>query len=150
MYYTKKNHHLEKSIKKELCKLIKKFSEKYQTLTLWVLNSLSPSVGINKMDIKDINIIKKAFLELPNRFQYVLLNRRFSLTPEKTFDDIGEELGISKQRVKQIENEAMIFLAEVILDAKNGKRFSWKNIIPHSGKRFEQKAGVGNEKHANC
>lgn len=158
MYYTKRNHCLEKPTQVRYRKLFKEFSEKYNILALWLYNLFfeeNDDINIRnlKLNNKDITQIKKSFLKLPLRFQYILLNRRFSISPLSKLDDIGEELNISKQRVKQIENEALAFLADSILEyrlvRKHKKEIVWKQIIHHSEGKFAQKAGAVNARRAN-
>lgn len=147
--YTKKNQYLEKNIKKHHCKLIKELSKNFSVLTLWVFTLFFEES--HKSTAKDIKIIEKNFSILPPRYQYILLNRRFSITPRKKLDELGNELNISRQRVKQLEHEALSLLAQSILKCADcyKKGFSWQKIINHSEEKFTQKVGAVNAKPIN-
>lgn len=77
----------------------------------------SPSSGILQEGLKtDLN---KAVDNLPERERYVV-RERYGLTgkPPRTLDDIGKDLGVTKERVRQIEVHAL----RRILKSKDGEK----------------------------
>ncbi len=62
-----------------------------------------------------IDIMKKAIKSLPERSQ-LIITRRYGLDGEKanTLREIGAEIKISKERVRQIENEAIAKLHKIL------------------------------------
>ena len=67
------------------------------------------------------DIIKKCLAQLSEREQYIIKNRLLTSTP-KTLNEVGEELGISRERVRQIEDAAMKKLKELVLLAISVKK----------------------------
>lgn len=67
------------------------------------------------------DIIKKCLAQLSEREQYIIKNRLLTSTP-KTLNEVGEEFGISRERVRQIEDAAMKKLKELVLLAISVKK----------------------------
>ena len=59
-------------------------------------------------------ILEKCIKELNEREQYIVRNRLLSYEP-KTLNEVGEKFGISRERVRQIEEAAMKKLKESVL-----------------------------------
>lgn len=59
-------------------------------------------------------ILEKCIKELNEREQYIVRNRLLSYEP-KTLSEVGEKFGISRERVRQIEEAAMKKLKESVL-----------------------------------
>ena len=58
---------------------------------------------------------------LPPREQLVIRKRYFEEV-RQTFEAIGRELGVSKDRVRQLETRALVKLRELLQPALAGKR----------------------------
>lgn len=67
------------------------------------------------------DIIKKCLAKLSEREQYIIKNRLLTNTP-KTLSEVGDEFGISRERVRQIEDAAMKKLKELVLLAISMKK----------------------------
>ncbi len=67
------------------------------------------------------DIIKKCLAQLSEREQYIIKNRLLTSTP-KTLNEVGEEFGISRERVRQIEDVAIKKLKELVLLAISVKK----------------------------
>lgn len=67
------------------------------------------------------DIIKKCLAQLSEREQYIIKNRLLTSTP-KTLNEVGEEFGISRERVRQIEDAAIKKLKELVLLAISVKK----------------------------
>ncbi len=70
--------------------------------------------------LEKINIImdtRKAIKELRPREQKVLKMRFGIDTPEMTLDEIGVELGVTRERVRQIENDSLRKLKHICIEA---------------------------------
>jgi len=50
--------------------------------------------------------LRQALLELPERERHIVVERRLKEEP-RTLTDLGEELGVSKERVRQLEERAL-------------------------------------------
>ncbi len=66
-------------------------------------------------------IVDKALALLPPREQLVIRKRYFE-EARQTFEAIGRELGVSKDRVRQLETRALAKLRELLQPALAGKR----------------------------
>lgn len=66
-------------------------------------------------------IVGKALAMLPPREQLVIRKRYFE-EARQTFEAIGRELGVSKDRVRQLETRALAKLRELLQPALAGKR----------------------------
>lgn len=66
-------------------------------------------------------IIRKCLAQLSEREQYIVKNRLLTNTP-KTLSEVGEKFGISRERVRQIEEAAMKKLKELVLLAISVKK----------------------------
>ncbi len=66
-------------------------------------------------------IVGKALAMLPPREQLVIRKRYFE-DVRQTFEAIGRELGVSKDRVRQLETRALVKLREILQPALAGKR----------------------------
>ncbi len=66
-------------------------------------------------------IVDKALAMLPPREQLVIRKRYFE-EARQTFETIGRELGVSKDRVRQLEARALAKLRELLQPALAGKR----------------------------
>lgn len=51
--------------------------------------------------------LKDAMDALPDRYRYVLESRFGLMGPEKTLDEVGADLGLSRERVRQMEARAL-------------------------------------------
>jgi len=60
----------------------------------------------------------KALDHLTPRERHIIEERRLSESP-RTLEDIGEEYGISRERVRQIENRAFAKLQKAVLEASS-------------------------------
>ena len=67
-------------------------------------------------------IVGKALAMLPPREQLVIRKRYFE-DVRQTFEAIGRELGVSKDRVRQLETRALAKLRELLQPALAGNRF---------------------------
>ncbi|MFQ5619801.1 MAG: RNA polymerase sigma factor RpoD/SigA [Rhodospirillales bacterium] len=67
-------------------------------------------------------IVGKALAMLPPREQLVIRKRYFE-EARQTFEAIGRELGVSKDRVRQLETRALAKLRELLQPALAGKQF---------------------------
>ena len=67
-------------------------------------------------------IVGKALAMLPPREQLVIRKRYFEEV-RQTFEAIGRELGVSKDRVRQLETRALAKLRELLQPALAGNRF---------------------------
>ena len=67
-------------------------------------------------------IVGKALAMLPPREQLVIRKRYFE-DVRQTFEAIGRELGVSKDRVRQLETRALANLRELLQPALAGKQF---------------------------
>ena len=66
-------------------------------------------------------IIRKCLSQLSEREQYIIKNRLLTSTPQ-TLNEVGEKFGISRERVRQIEDAAMKKLKELVLLAISVKK----------------------------
>lgn len=64
------------------------------------------------------NLLKKHLDELPTRDREIFIARRLS-DPIKTLEDLSAEYGISRERVRQIEEKAFLKLQSAILESTN-------------------------------
>ena len=62
-------------------------------------------------------VVREALQQLNDRDRAVLMQRSGIGTPKQTLEEIGAALGLSKQRIGQIEQRAMLRLRQV-LDTK--------------------------------
>ena len=70
--------------------------------------------GFNKLYAAEQKaILHKALDQLPARLKYII-ESRYLCTPSKTLETISAELYISKQRVAQLENDALIKLKALL------------------------------------
>lgn len=65
----------------------------------------TPDEKLNKRERKLVLI--SVLESLPEREQYVIANRFGLGCEERTLEEIGEELGVHRERVRQIENKAL-------------------------------------------
>ncbi len=63
-------------------------------------------------------LLMKALDHLTPRERHIIEERRLSESP-RTLEDIGEEYGISRERVRQIENRAFAKLQKAVLEASS-------------------------------
>jgi RNA polymerase sigma factor (sigma-70 family) len=76
--------------------------------------------------VKEVsNIVFKALVSLPDRERFILVNR-FGLNgdDEKTLEEIGKDMNLSRERVRQLEKEAKNKLREMLANKKTQLRFS--------------------------
>lgn len=66
-------------------------------------------------------IMHKCLAQLSEREQYIIKNRLLTSNP-KTLNEVGDEFGISRERVRQIEDAAVKKLKELILLAISVKK----------------------------
>lgn len=66
-------------------------------------------------------IIKKCLAQLSEREQYIIKNRLLCSEP-KTLSEVGEKFGISRERVRQIEESSMKKLKDLVLLAISVKK----------------------------
>ncbi len=66
-------------------------------------------------------IIRKCLSQLSEREQYIIKNRLLTSNPQ-TLNEVGEKFGISRERVRQIEETAMKKLKELVLLAISVKK----------------------------
>ena len=66
-------------------------------------------------------IVKQCLAKLSEREQYIIKNRLLTSNP-KTLSEVGEEFGISRERVRQIEDAATKKLKELVLLAISVKK----------------------------
>ncbi len=64
------------------------------------------------------SLLMQAMSKLNDREQHIIRERRLSENP-RTLEDIGEEYGISRERVRQIENRAFEKLQKAVLAASS-------------------------------
>jgi RNA polymerase sigma-32 factor len=64
-----------------------------------------------------------AVQQLPQREQQIMLERHLSDTP-RTLAEIGDELGISKERVRQLEERALDRVTRQVRNSDTGQRLS--------------------------
>jgi RNA polymerase sigma-32 factor len=63
--------------------------------------------------------IEQALLELSHREQTIIRARRFS-DDSATLEELGEALGVSKERVRQLEQRALMKMRDLLLERVNG------------------------------
>ncbi len=80
-----------------------------------VAETLNPEDDYNESQIQDVQkkILQMALETLPERDQEVL-RRRFLTDEPETLESIGKDLGISRERVRQIEGRSYKKLAKVV------------------------------------
>ena len=90
-------------------------------ISKWHLGQLrDASKGLVFNDVLDIiDRPWKSRLAMTQREKYVLLER---IVNEKTFDDIGVEFHVSRERIQQIEFRAMRKLVYMLLRLRQEKR----------------------------
>ena len=66
-------------------------------------------------------ILRECLSKLSEREQYIIKNRLLTSTP-KTLNEVGDEFGISRERVRQIEDAAVKKLKELVLLAISVKK----------------------------
>lgn len=66
-----------------------------------------------------VGILRQALVTLPER-ERTILRRRFGITgeDEMTLEEIGKILGLSRERVRQLERDAKIKLREMLGERK--------------------------------
>lgn len=81
---------------------------------------LSPEEGYNETQLQDVQkrILYLALKALPERDQEIL-KRRFLTDEPETLEAIGQDLGISRERVRQIEGRSYKKLAEIVKEKAN-------------------------------
>lgn len=67
------------------------------------------------------SILRECLSKLNDREQYIIKNRLLTSNP-KTLNEVGEEFGISRERVRQIEDAAIKKLKELVLLAISVKK----------------------------
>jgi RNA polymerase sigma factor (sigma-70 family) len=72
-----------------------------------------------------IKIVHKALIHLTDRERFIIINR-FGLNgdDERTLEEIGRDMNLSRERVRQLEKEAKIKLREALENQKTQLRFS--------------------------
>lgn len=70
-------------------------------------------------------IVKSALITLPERERFILINR-FGLNgdDEKTLEEIGRDMNLSRERVRQLEKEAKSKLKELLSNQQSQLRYS--------------------------
>ncbi|MEW5806077.1 MAG: sigma-70 family RNA polymerase sigma factor [Acidobacteriota bacterium] len=70
-------------------------------------------------------IVSNAIVTLPERERFIIINR-FGLSgdDEKTLEEIGKNMNLSRERVRQLEKEAKIKLRELLSSQMAQLRFS--------------------------
>ncbi|MBQ8676998.1 MAG: RNA polymerase factor sigma-32 [Alphaproteobacteria bacterium] len=66
-------------------------------------------------------VMRQCLAQLSEREQYVIKNRLLTSTP-KTLGEMGEELGVSRERIRQIEEASIKKLKELVLLAISVKK----------------------------
>lgn len=82
-----------------------------------------------KITFKPKQVTKRILADLPDRAYEVIINR-FGLnenTERKTLEAIGQKYGITRERVRQIENSAMNIIRKS--DAYKKKMLFLKNFV---------------------
>ncbi len=94
------------------------------------LGSLIADKSVNDQDeqiyIQEvINIVHKALIHLTDRERFIIINR-FGLNgdDERTLEQIGRDMNLSRERVRQLEKEAKVKLREALQSQKTQLRFS--------------------------
>lgn len=94
------------------------------------LGSLLADRSISEQDeqiyLKEvIKIVHRALINLTDRERFIIINR-FGLNgdDERTLEQIGQEINLSRERVRQLEKEAKIKLREALMSQKTQLRFS--------------------------
>ncbi len=80
----------------------------------------------DQLYIKEVSrIVYNALVSLPDRERFILINR-FGLNgdDEKTLEEIGRDMNLSRERVRQLEKEAKSKLREMLAQEKAQLRFS--------------------------
>ncbi len=73
----------------------------------------------NNVDMKiKKNWLEKSLQKLKDRERKIVISRNFA-DKTKTLDELGQNLGISKERVRQIETSALAKLKKIILQISN-------------------------------
>ena len=72
-----------------------------------------------------ISIVHRALIHLTDRERFIIINR-FGLNgdDEQTLEQIGKEMNLSRERVRQLEKEAKIKLRDALINQKTQLRFS--------------------------
>jgi len=63
------------------------------------------------VDHEDAETVRDAILDLPARHRFVIVRRVYQ---ERTLDEVGTELGLSRERVRQLQCEAMQHLTKCL------------------------------------
>jgi RNA polymerase sigma factor (sigma-70 family) len=90
---------------------------KQLSLSDLTLPSYTPPPTLDEVLGIDIDVLHQALATLPERERYVI-KKRFALAidgtthAEQTLEDVGNELGISKERVRQLQNKGLQKLRE--------------------------------------
>jgi RNA polymerase sigma-32 factor len=74
-------------------------------------------------------LLKEALTELTPRERRIIEERRLAENP-RTLEEIGEEYGISRERVRQIENRAFAKLQRAVLDAAKSLEATAAKALP--------------------
>ena len=74
-------------------------------------------------------LLKEAMSELTPRERRIIEERRLAENP-RTLEEIGEEYGISRERVRQIENRAFAKLQRAVLRAAEGLEAAAARTLP--------------------
>ncbi len=95
----------------------------------------------NKLEAIDLDrLVFKMLKELPERSGNIII-KRFNLDDKnaKTLDEIGKEYEITRERVRQIEGEAMIKLKDI------NKKYNLDEVFNHLKEVIEDHGGIMSE-----
>ena len=74
-------------------------------------------------------LLKQAMAELSERERHIIEERRLAESP-RTLEEIGEEYGISRERVRQIENRAFAKLQKTVLQSARTLEANASQALP--------------------
>jgi RNA polymerase primary sigma factor len=97
-------------------------------------NALTPDAILSN---DDMNHQLDSLLEVLDRRERSIINQRFGLTGRnpRTLEQVGEKFGVTRERIRQLQNRALEKMREALADMENPESVALKRLVSNVRER---------------